>query len=135
MQVKDRVMGADITGIVACFFVVSVHFFSYIGFYDELVKNSRMFIMILMRSLFNTCVPLFLMLSGYLLYKKIICRRYYFGIVKIIGIYILSSFVCNIYRMLKGEMDRSLSGLLFGIRNFTAAPYSWYVEMYLGLFL
>ena len=135
MNLKKRNPGADIIRILAFFLVVSVHFFLNNKFYAQAVKGERMYIMTLMRSFFIICVPLFLTLSGYLLRKKKLEKSYYGRISKIIITYVLASLLCVVYSIVFLEQDLGIKSILLNILGFTAAPYSWYVEMYLGLFL
>ncbi len=131
--VRDPAM--DAIRCFALFCVISVHFFLNSGFYDVSVEGTRMFIMVLMRSGFMVCVPLFILLSGYLMRTRTPSRRYYGKIWKTLGIYILASICCLIFkRMYLGNTD-SIPDMIFAITGFSAAPYSWYVEMYIGLFL
>lgn len=67
---KERIvrdLGLDITRIIAFASVPSVHFFLNSGFYDTPVLGEKMYIMVIFRTLFMICVPLFMLLSGYLM--------------------------------------------------------------------
>lgn len=94
-----------------------------------------MFIMVLMRSFFIICVPLFITLSGYLLRKKTLEKSYYKRISKIVITYILASLLCVCYSIVFLKQDFTIKSIILNILSFSAAPYSWYIEMYLGLFL
>lgn len=94
-----------------------------------------MYIMTLMRSFFIICVPLFLTLSGYLLRRKQLEKNYYKRISKIIITYVLASLFCVIYSVVFLKQDLTVKSIILNIFAFSAAPYSWYIEMYLGLFL
>ncbi len=94
-----------------------------------------MLVMTIMRALFITCVPLFLTLSGYLLYKKELTVKYYSRITKIILTYVLASFACMGYSMIVQQQPLSIKTMVLKLLDFSGAPYSWYIEMYLGLFL
>ena len=87
---KERNYSLDIIRILATFFVVSVHFFLHTGFYAQPVEGKRMLVMVIMRTLFMTCIPLFLMLTGYLMNKKKLNLKYFKGIIKTLTIYILA---------------------------------------------
>lgn len=67
--------------------------------------------------------------------KKEISKKYYKGIVKTLVIYlfcsILYSFFVKYY--LKDEMNIGI--FLKNILSFSGTKYSWYIEMYIGLFL
>lgn len=125
----------DIVRCFAFFFVVSIHFFLNSGYYNEIVTGPRMYIMTLFRSFFMICVPLFMVLSGYLMCNKTISRSFYKKLIYTISIYILSSLCCVLYKVLVIKESLSIGTFVCGFFNFSNAPYSWYVEMYIGLFL
>ena len=135
MNVTKRNPAADLIRILALFCVISVHFFLNNGYYTQVVSGGRMYVMTLMRSFFIICVPLFLMLSGYLLRKKKLEKSYYGRVTKILLTYVLASFLCIAYTVLFQKQNMTAKDMLFGLLGFSAAPYSWYIEMYLGLFL
>lgn len=134
MNKIKRNPAADILRILALFFVISVHFLLNNGFYDQTVAGKRMLVMVLMRALFIICVPLFLTLSGYLLRKKQLSKQYYKRIGTILVTYLLSCAACIIYSVCVLHSSMSFKDMIFKTLNFSAAPYSWYIEMYLGLF-
>ncbi len=74
----------DLIRIVALFGVLSVHFFWYTGFYQTNTKGKLMFSMYILRNIFMYCVPLFLVLSGYLMNKKKLTKSYYLGVIQTI---------------------------------------------------
>lgn len=129
----------DITRCFAFFCVVSIHFFKNSGLYEETVTGSKMYLMCLLRSGFMIAVPLFLLLSGYLMKDRQPTKQYYSKIWKTICIYILASICCGSYttyasRVFWGE-PVSVWSLILGIFSYSTAPYGWYVGMYIGLFL
>lgn len=123
----------DVIRCVALLCVISVHFFFNSGFYEQPVTGAAMYLMTIVRSILLICVPLFLLLSGYLMGKKRPEAAYFRKIFRTLGIYLLACICCNLFRILRGE-PVSAAGLVATVLNFTAAPYAWYVEMYLGLF-
>lgn len=125
----------DIIRLFALFTVVSVHFFLNSGFYNTIVNCPRMYIMVAMRTFFMICVPLFLVLSGYLLKNKKPTKKYYTKLFYTIGIYVLASLACAVYNYIQSPETFSVMGSIWGVFNFTTATYGWYVEMYIGLFL
>ncbi len=132
---KQRNPAMDIVRCFALLCVVSVHFFLNCGFYKETVSGFPMFVMVTLRNFFIICVPLFMLLSGYLLNKKQLNRAYYGKIAKTVGIYLLASMACALYTFLFRREEFSLLGSIRGVFTFLTAEYSWYIEMYLGLFL
>ena len=136
-KLNKRNSSMDLIRIVATLCVLSVHFFLHNGFYYETVEGTEMYIMSLMRTLFSVCVPLFLVLTGYLMSHKTLSKKYYTGIRKTIIIYILAGIACIIYKSISGfqSIELDFQTFLFGTLDFTGANYSWYIEMYIGLFL
>lgn len=131
---SKRNSGMDIIRCLALFTVLSVHFFLKNGFYDEPVLHKRMYIMTLMRSAFMICVPLFIVLSGYLMRNKKLEKGYYSKGLKTLWIYILASLACVFYRNVFLHQGYTVVSTLKGILAFNDAPYAWYIEMYAGLF-
>lgn len=130
-----RNVGADILRCLAFFLVVSVHFFLNNGYYYVAVEGKRMFIMTFMRNFCIICVPLFMTLSGYLMRSKQLSLKYYKKIGKTYLTYVLASVFCIVYSVVFLKESVSIKTALFSILEFSGAPYSWYVEMYLSFFL
>lgn len=125
----------DIIRTVAVFFVVSIHFFLNNGYYSESHVGISMYIMCTMRTLFTACIPLFLILTGYLMSKKTLCKGYYLGLVRILLIYIMSSIACVLFKIKYVFLEIDFKTAVLELLSFKMAPYSWYIEMYIGLFL
>ena len=149
-RTNDRSPALDVIRCVACFGVIAAHFLLNNGFYKiDVGTSGRMTVMVFYRSCFMYCVPLFIILSGYLLCNKPISMKFYGKIGKTYFIYVVASLFCLfgypfLYTHLHGILGlpakefaalRFFDDVLLNILNFTAAPYSWFVEMYLGLFL
>lgn len=125
----------DIIRICAFLFVVSVHFFLKCGYYDVCVSGRAMYLATFLRQFLMICVPLFMMLTGYLTGDRKPCRNYYRKLVDTLGVYILASLCCTAYKLYTGYETFWSYRLVNDITSYAAAPYSWYVEMYIGLFL
>jgi len=132
---KQRNPAMDIIRSFALFCVISVHFFLNSGYYSEPIPGPGMYFFTLVNSFFHICVPLFMLLSGYLSNNKRPEVTYYLKIVPTLVIYFLASLCCMLYQNMKQNAPFSLFILIFGTSSFSNAPYSWYVEMYIGLFL
>lgn len=132
---KKRDIRLDVIRIFACFCVVGVHFFLNSGFYQVVVSGKSMFLMCIFRSLFIISVTLFITLTGYLMNKKEISKKYYKGIIRVIIIYLICSVIYHIFTSLYYDIPFSLINLLKDILSFDGTNYSWYIEMYIGLFL
>lgn len=132
---KGRDSLLDIIRIVAVATVLSVHFFLHNGFYSQTVQGKPMYIMVLMRTFFSVCVPMFMVLTGYLMCRKTLSKKYYKGIVNTLIIYVLSALACMIFKAVHDGAEFTFKSVILGIFDFTGANYSWYIEMYIGLFL
>lgn len=132
---KKRDVNADLIRCVAVFSVVSVHFLLNTGFYSVPVEGPLMLFMCMVRSLFMVCVPLFMILSGYLMWQKKLSAAYYKGLFKTVEIYILASAACQLFKYFVQGEAVTLRSAILGILDYDAANYAWYIEMYMGLFL
>lgn len=134
-KLQNRNSAMDIIRIVAAFTVLSVHFFLHNGFYSQIVEGAPMYIMVLMRTLFSVCVPLFMILTGYLMSRKTLSRKYYSGISKTLIVFVIATLACMIFKTIHNHEPFTLKSFILGTLDFTGANYSWYIEMYIGLFL
>lgn len=134
-RVNKRNINLDFIRAVACISLLCLHFYLNSGWYNEPLIGSRMFASTLVLTLFRICVPLFLMLTGYLVNKKELSLKYYSGLIFIISIYVLSSIACFFYSTVYLGNSYTLSEFIIGITGFKFAEYSWYINMYIGLFL
>lgn len=130
-----RNINIDFVKCLAAFGVVSVHFFAYIGFYEAPLMGSRMGILNIIRTACMTCVPLFLITTGYLMQKKQLNTTFYKGLIRNLSIYLMITLACIAYRHFAEVPPYRLTEGLVGIFAFDVTPYAWYMEMYLGLFL
>lgn len=130
---RDR--NLDLIRCAAVILVLFLHFIASGGWYDMPNLGFAHWFMNLLRALFINCVPLFLLLTGYLCCRKELSARYYLGLVRIYVIYLLSCLVSLLTRGLILGESISLRDAVGGIFNHYANDYSWYVSMYTGLFL
>lgn len=130
-----RLTSLDLIRFFAILFVPSVHFFLNNGFYETKVTGIGMFISILFRWMFYICVPLFMLLTGYLKRKSKLNKEYYKRIKSILYSYFLISIICILFRKFYLHENIRILRMIVSIFNFTACGYSWYIEMYIGLFL
>lgn len=135
MKNKTRAFGLDLVRTIAIFFVMSLHYFIYCGFYGHVMISFTDFIIISIRWLFWACVPLFLLLTGYLNGEKVVSKKYYKGIIKILCSYVFFCIITLLFKHFYMEKDFSILGAILKIFDFTAIEYSWYINMYIGLFL
>ena len=132
---KQRFVGVDIVKIIGTIFICGVHFFLYSGFYQEPINEPSEVVPIFLRWLFYNCVPMFMITTGYLMKNKILSKEYYFGLVKIVVIYIIMSIACAVFDYQHFDKEFTPWSFIRGMFMFTNAPYSWYVEYYICIFL
>ena len=132
---KQRDLRLDLIRSAAVVMVLSVHFFLNCGFYDLPVQGHRMEIAAVVRTGLMSCVPLFLLLSGWLLGERRWSLRYYKGALRVIVAYGLAGTACFLFRGLFLHGPLRPGTWLRELLQFSAAPYGWYIAMYLGLFL
>lgn len=125
----------NILRIFSFFCVIAVHFFLNSGFYNEIVNGKKMLILCIFRSLFIICVPMFITLTGYLMNKKELSINYYLKLNKTLVMYLLCSIVYLIFAKFYLHQEINISIFLKNLLSYSGTPYSWYIEMYIGLYL
>lgn len=132
---KRRAFGLDLVRAAAGVLVLSVHFFLNNGFYAEPVAGKSMLLACMVRMLCMTCVPLFLLLTGYLCVNRRWEKGYYRKLLPILLTYLLAGAACMVFRICWQGAEFSIRGIVGQFTAYCAAPYGWYIEMYIGLFL
>lgn len=137
-QTTNRLAGLDIIRCFAIFSVIAGHFFVLnTPFRETIFDASGMFGQGLVYLLFNaTGVPLFIMMTGYLNAHKVECnRKYYKGMKRVLISYLLFSVITILFR--KYYLYEDLTWIQWGLKilDFSAIPYGWYIEMWIGLYL
>lgn len=135
MEKENRLEGIDLVRFIAVLFVPAVHFFLNNGFYSVPLYGKTLFVMIGMRWLFFTCVPLFMLLTGYLQGNKKVGLSHYKKLLPFFISYVFISLVTIFFKIYYEGVQLSPKEWILSITDFTAANYAWYVEMYIGLFL
>ena len=125
----------DVLRIIAFLLVVSVHFVSLSKYNEMATGGLMMLLMTMIRSVTVCCVPLFIMLTGYLQTNKTLSGKYYLGITRPAVTYILAAVACLIFKIAEYDYPTDLPANIRRILDFSASDYGWYMEMYFGLFL
>lgn len=130
-----RDTGLDIIRNFAILFVISGHFLMNTSFNNSIFEGYSLFIQAIAKMFFIIGVPLFLLLTGYLNSNKSLNKKYYKGGVRVIISYLLFSVITILFR--KYYLNEELTWLQWGLKvfDFSAIPYGWYIEMWIGLFL
>lgn len=130
---KKRNFNLDIVRNLALFTLISVHFLLNNEFYNTEVIGTKMYIAFIFRSLFMICVPLFLILTGFLMNKKELNKKFYKGLIKILINYILAMVFVYVFKCFYNHNVFSIPKLISYILSFKDS--AWYINMYIGLFL
>lgn len=131
-QKSERIAGLDMIRTVAAFFVVCVHFYLNCGYYNAPMEGTAMFFATYGRWLFLTCVPLFIMMTGYFKINKKFGWAHYKSLVPILIAYTVISII-------KIIASNYLYGTVYSfsdaVRNILNYQMAWYVGMYISLML
>ena len=130
---KERDIKLDLIRSLAIIFVISVHSLGNSGFYNQPINGVSMFLSEVLRCLFITCVPLFLLLTGYLNNNSQPSKGYYFKLLNVVIVYIICGMVCQLALVAIDHI--SIKQVIISFFDFSACPYAWYIEMYIGLYL
>ena len=133
---QQRICGLDLIRVVAIFFVIAGHFFICNTSYSNApIQSFSIFVQRMMMSVFYVSVPLFMMLTGYLNIYKTPSKKYYKGMVRVLVAYLFFSIVTIAFRTCYLGKELSLVQWVLKIFDYSAIPYSWYIEMWIGLAL
>lgn len=132
---RQREFGLDLTRAVAAALVLTVHFFMHSGFYDYPLQGVEMALASMVRMACMTCVPMFMMLTGWLCVDRRWSPGYYRKLLPILLTYVLAGCLCMLFNVAGRGVEIIPLGAFRRLLDYTAVPYGWYVEMYIGLFL
>lgn len=127
--------GLDVIRVIAISFVVAAHFFLNSDFKSTPFEGFSMFVQGMGQTLFGVNVALFMMLTGYLNLKKEICKAYYCSGIRVIIAYVVISIITILFRVYYIGEEMGIVSWIMKVTGFTAIPYAWYIEMWIGLFL
>ena len=133
--VKERNLNLDLIRCVALLMVPCLHGFDHTGLYSSALNTIPGGIMMVGKMLITCSIPLYLLLSGYLCSKKALSARYYLGLIRILGVYLICGVACLAFEQCSGIAHRSPVEMLSALVNFNCSDYAWYIMMYFGLFL
>ena len=133
---KERLLGPDILRAIAICLVMATHALNYRSSYLQTDLRSPIWTAaVFVRFTVVLCVPLFLLLSGYLLAFRKPNRRHFTSIITVMLSWLVLTVIVNLLEWnLFAPTAVSLPRAILNIFNFNYG-YTWYVEMYLCLFL
>ena len=132
MNHSKRNINIDIIKVVSLLLVIGVHFFLYTGYYsiNYTITNS---IFIVLRNICMACVPLFIIVTGYLNRNKVWSKKYYLNIGRVYLLYSLAMFILTLVDSKYVINTTLFKTTLINILNYKY--YGWYITMYVGLML
>ena len=135
-----RYFGIDLIRVLACFLVIEIHSgqLYYIDSEGGLIKSDKNIWPGIFNSLATVCVPLFVMISGYLLlpmktdYSTFLKKRF----TRILFPYVAFNIFYNIYFYFRGffELKAMLLNIPKKFINFSIG-HLWYIYMIIGVYL
>lgn len=136
-QAKDipRNTNLDLIRTFALLMVLTVHTFLNNGYYSTPVTTPAAIAGTCVRQFAMVCVPLFLLLTGYLQGTKelTLSKKYLCKLTKVLVPYaIITVLTYGVMHLTGGLGDRTFLSMLLGCED---NGYSWYIEMYVGLYL
>lgn len=130
-----RVVGLDIVRTFAIALVILIHAMLIMGIGAREMNSVAAFGEVMLFRITWICVPLFLMLTGYLNHKKEASKNYFLSVGKTALIFLFYSILVIIFRATYQNEDISLWGGIKMILGNTTQDRAWYVNMYFGLVL
>lgn len=131
----QRIYQIDVIKIFAVFSVVAIHFLLNSGFYDIETGSIATSIGIVCRLIFITAVPLFMMVTGFLMGDKTLNPQYITRLLQVVVIYMVVSLADWAGQCLLLHSGGTFTDALWGLLDFSTDDYAWYVDMYIGLYL
>lgn len=133
---SQRICGLDLIRMLAIFFVIAGHFFSLNTAYGNVqFRGFSLFIQGMLAAVFSVSVSLFMMLTGYLNIKKTPTKNYYKGMIRVLVAYLVFSVITILFRVYYLGEHFSIVQWVLKVFNYSAIPYAWYIEMWIGLAL
>lgn len=135
---QKRLFSLDLIRCVAIIFVIAGHFFAFNTDYQSTPFDEGMFSMFLqgMGVILFRGVAFFILMTGYLNSKKTeYSWQYVKGMNKVLLSYLFFSIVTILFRQYYFADQHSWKEWGMKILDYSAIPYAWYIEMWIGLYL
>lgn len=137
MKSKERLVGPDILRAIAIVMVMLTHLINYNSkyFLHTDIRSATWTVAVFIRYTVILCVPLFLLISGYFLSTRKPDRKHFTSVITVIISWLVLSLITNFAEWhLFAPTAEGVRRVILNIFNFSYG-YTWYVEMYLCLFL
>lgn len=136
MEKEDRKYGVDVVRIIAVILVLTVHFFLNTNYYSTSISGISMIVQTIIKNFCRSCVPLFIIITGFLNNKKEYNKSFFKGLFNILLVWLFYSIIEYLYVAISSDMlgKINIKTFLSSITSFKACEYSWYIKMYIGLY-
>ncbi|MEG2511544.1 MAG: acyltransferase family protein [Bacilli bacterium] len=135
LDIKERETGLDILRGIAVIFVLSVHFLYETKYYSTALAGKSMYLQAMLRNIFMICVPMFMTITGYFNKEKLYNKKFFKKLFGVIVVWLFYSVIEFIYKNNNNMFNIKVLDFVNSILSFNACHYSWYINMYIGLFL
>ena len=132
---QKRDLNLDLIRCTALLMVPTMHGLDHVDIYSVTLQTPGDLVMMTVKILFTCCIPLWIMLTGWLCRGRRFERRYYLGYLRIYTVYLLCSILCLVFDRFVMREEIGLRRAFGAIVNFYSCDYAWYIMMYTGLFL
>ena len=127
---SERFVSIDLARTTAAFLVCFVHVFLNFGYYQTPMIGKTMFALTGLRTVALLCIPLFMLITGYLGVGKVDIRKAYRSIVS----FLISVLMLKAVAYLLGRRTWSVSEAINHLLMYlTDENDAWYVGMYFGM--
>lgn len=141
MKAIKRHHGLDILRVIACYMVIQIHSgeFYYINSMGETLDSPDARTVGWINSLFRSCVPLFVMLSGYFLFpvndiKQFLSKR----LMRILIPFLIWSIIYAFYQHFRGATSLEqafMNVLMIPVNLAMESGHLWFIYMLIGIYL
>ena len=129
-----RIIGLDIVRSFALVLVVAIHGITLSNLVGSTFGTFLWIPTLFLRTICLACVPLFIILTGYLNKDKVLNKEYFSSLIGVLVPFYIIAFLCETLKVAVGDTTSILKAILH-IFDFSANGYAWYIEMYIGLFI
>lgn len=131
---KKRNLNLDLIRCLALVLVPCMHAMDNTGLYTIQLTTAGDILMMVLRILFTDCIPLYILLTGFLCNRKELSARYYLGYVRVYLTYLLCCIPCLFLEYYHKHSLTGIRDMIGSVINFYCNGYAWYIQMYTGLF-
>lgn len=129
---KRRNINLDVLRCIGLIYIVGLHFFHNIHFFDEPIIGASRYLGILLKNWFTSCVPIFIMVTGYFIHKRTFSLKHYLGLSKVLTLYGLACIPIWVFRTVHFNEIYTMKTLFYHYMSFEG--YCWYIGIYIGLY-